>query len=161
MRNLKDKAVVALSGNADEADLKELLAEHDLAVRGDVSDYVVLKIDGRLCAVGRLVLSGRKCFHLEVFGVKDELRGRGIGGYLLSEIIKRPWEYCSETEGDGYYKSYRLTTVARGDATGFYEKHGFRAFSFDALPPPYNTQCDDCPDRETCKPLPMVLEKGR
>lgn len=161
MRGLKGKTEVALSGKIDEADLKEILAEHDLAVRGDVSDYVVLKIDGRLCAAGRLVLSGRNCFHLEVFGVRGELRGRGIGGRLLSEIIKRPWKYCREAEGGGDYKSYRLTTVARGGAANFYQQHGFREFSFDALPPPYNTQCDDCPDREACRPLPMVLEKER
>jgi N-acetylglutamate synthase-like GNAT family acetyltransferase len=160
VKNMKGKTVVALSTIADEADLKELLAEHDLAMLGNMSDYVLLKIDGRLCAMGRLVLSGKNCFHLEVFGVKNELRGKGIGSYLLSEIIKKPWEYCSETKGNGYCKPSRLTTVARGNAASFYEKHGFRAFSFDALPPPYNTQCDGCPDWEACQPLPMVLEKG-
>ena len=67
MKNMKGKTVVALSTIADEADLKELLAEHDLAMLGNMSDYVLLKIDGRLCAMGRLVLSG-KTAHLEVLG---------------------------------------------------------------------------------------------
>lgn len=153
-----DGYIVTMAELADEPELRKVLSEHDLAVCGDAEDYAVLKVNGVVCAAARLVPVGRNSYHLEVFGVRGELRGKGAGGYLLSEIINNPWRYSRSSE-KGSEQFYRITTVARGDAVMFYQKYGFKPYTFAALPPPYNTQCEGCQDRQTCRPVPMVYEK--
>ncbi|NPV30103.1 MAG: GNAT family N-acetyltransferase [Firmicutes bacterium] len=148
--------IISFARKADEEGVRRLLSEHKMGMLGEVEDYVVLKSAGEVCAVGRLVQTGKDYFHLEVFGVKNGLRRKGVGGLLLSKIISSPGEYCrcaSIVPG-----AYKVTTVARGEAASFYIKHGFRPCSFSNLASPYDVQCDDCPDRGTCRPLPMMFE---
>lgn len=155
----QDEYAVTMAEQTDEPELRELLSGHDLAVYGNVEDYVVLKAKGSICAAAKLVPIDKNSYHLEVFGVKSGLQGKGVGGCLLSEIIKSPWKYsCSLGEGSEQ-RVYRITTVARGEAAGFYKRYGFQPYSFAALPPPYDKQCDECEDRVCCKPMPLVYEK--
>jgi N-acetylglutamate synthase-like GNAT family acetyltransferase len=148
-------ATISYAGAADREAIEQLLLEYDLGMAGDTGDYVVIRQAGEVCAAGKLLQMQSGCFHLEVLGVAGRLRKTGLGSLLLSELIRDPGQYCRSAAGrpDG---NYSITTIARGEAEGFYRKHGFKPCSCSMLAPPYDSQCDGCPDLEACAPVPMI-----
>jgi N-acetylglutamate synthase-like GNAT family acetyltransferase len=150
---------IAYAKIAEQEDVERLLLEYDMGISGDIGEYVVVKTAAGVCAVGKLLQVQQNCFYLEVMGVSNGLRKAGLGGFLLSELIHDPWRYCRSAEGMPS-ANYLINTIARGEAAAFYKRHGFKPGSFSILMPPYSYQCEDCPDRETCAPVPMIFEAG-
>lgn len=75
--------------------------------------------------------------------VFDTWRGYGVGRALIEDAWSR--------EGE-------LRLVARGQSVGFYEKLGFKPLSWDEVDlKAASEDCDNCPVREECGPLPMRL----
>ena len=144
---------------ADQEDVEQLLLEYGMGISGEIGEYVVAKAAGVVCAVAKLLQVQENHFYLEVMGVSNGLRKAGWGGFLIAELLSDPWRYCRSAEGLPS-ANYLITTIARGEAVAFYRRHGFQPGSFQMLMPPYSYQCEDCPDRETCAPVPMILETG-
>ena len=149
--------MIRFAESGQEEELNCILAGHDLAMAGETEDHAVLQEDGKILAGGLLWQMDEDLFHLLVLGVRQEDRNTGIGRQLLQEMCRNPWRYCSDaTEPVG--GSYRITTVARGQSVKFYLKCGFQACDFSGLSTPFDSQCDNCPDREECKPAAMVFK---
>jgi len=68
-------------------------------------------------------------------------RGRGIGKRMLSIVLA---------------KFAEVRAVSRGTATEFYRNLGFERMSWEDVHPPYRQECNECPDKAGCKPLPML-----
>lgn len=146
---------IAFAGPADEEELKGLLTGTGMDLAGDVTEHVVLRQGDRILAGARLFQVDDELFHLMVFAVAAAERGRGTGRAFLRELGACPWAYCREALPVG--GPYRVTTVAKGTAAGFYNQVGYRECGFAQLPAPFDEQCAICPDREQCSPVPMVF----
>jgi N-acetylglutamate synthase-like GNAT family acetyltransferase len=143
----------------DEEELRAILIEHHMDIAGNVEEHVILKQDGVILAGGKVSELEDDLYHLEVFGVKQDVRGSGAGTMLLTRMVGEPWKY-SLSPATGGKEKYRITTVARGEAVNFYKKCGFEPYSFSELAWPYSEQCDDCPERDECNPIPMIYKGG-
>lgn len=151
---------ISFAGPADEEMLRSIMTATGMELAGEIEEHVVLREGAEILAGGRLYQADEDLFHLLVFAVAERERGRGTGRKLLRELCQRPWEYCRdavETSGG----SYRVTTVAKGDAADFYKRCDYRVCEASELPPPFDRQCEDCPDREACGPVAMVFEGTR
>jgi N-acetylglutamate synthase-like GNAT family acetyltransferase len=150
---------VTFAGPDDGAELYDILADTDMGLAGEPEEHVVLRQGGAILAGGRLYQADEDLFHLMVFAVAASDRGRGTGRRFLRKLAARPWLYCRDgvAPPDG---TYRVTTMAKGAAAGFYAKAGFRPCDAVKLPAPFAGQCDGCPDREACRPLPMAYERS-
>lgn len=146
-----------LAQTKDEQELRAILTEHHMDIAGNVEEHVILKQDEVILAGGKVTELEDGLFHLEVFGVKQDVRGMGAGTILLTKMVGEPWKY-SLSPAAGRKREYRITTVARGEAVDFYKKCGFVPYSFSELTWPYDVQCEDCPEREECNPAPMVFK---
>jgi len=146
----------------DENELREILLGYGMDISGDIEEHLVLKEDEKVLAGGKLSELQERHFYLELIGVKQGCQGQGLGGILLDEMIKNPWKSCkyplSEQDPE---QGFVITTIARGEAAGFYQKYGFAPCTFAEIPEPYREQCIDCPDREQCGEIPMIFIGGR
>jgi GNAT superfamily N-acetyltransferase len=59
--------------------------------------------------------------HLPVLGVCPEAQGRGIGGLLMTEYVRR----CDEAGLEGYLETIRSADPSRRAQERLYERHGF------------------------------------
>lgn len=59
--------------------------------------------------------------HLPVLGVRPEAQGRGIGGLLMAEYVRR----CDEAGLEGYLETTRWADPSRRAQERLYERHGF------------------------------------
>ncbi|HWP95404.1 MAG TPA: hypothetical protein VN426_00995 [Syntrophomonadaceae bacterium] len=141
----------------DELEAQEMLGEVNLALSGDIEDHVVLKTSGVISAVGKLVYESNHRFHLEVFGVRNDQRGSGWGRGLLTNLTAMPHKHCRSYYEDQLEGLYTITTVAKGESAGFYGRYGFSPISFSDLSDMYIEQCNHCPDRNTCQPVPLIF----
>lgn len=142
----------------DEEELREILLEYGMDISGEIEDHLIVKKDNDVLAGGKIIEFEEKHFFLEVIGVKDGYRDQGYGGILLSEIVRNPWMSSKHLLTEPKSKeSFRMTTVARGEAVDFYKKYSFVPCDFDTIPWPYREQCIDCPDKDNCNPVPMIL----
>lgn len=150
------KRTISFAGPADEDKLRGMLTATGMDLAGEVEEHVVFREGAEILAGGRLYQADEDLFHLLVFAVAERERGRGTGRRLLRELCERPWEYCRDAaEPPG--RSYRITTVAKGGAAAFYKCCDYRECEVSLLPPPFDRQCEDCPDREQCGPVAMVF----
>lgn len=153
--------MIGFAEHKDEDALREILWEYGMDTSGVVEDYVVLKEKDQVLAGGKIVEDREKGFFLEVFGVKKEHQQQGLGGELLGKIVSHPWKFCKNPISEPIDKGlFVLTTLSRGAATGFYKKYGFSPCDFAQIPEPYRQQCDCCPEKESCSPVPMLLMGG-
>lgn len=152
--------MIVFADQYDEEKLREILWEYDMDISGDIEDHVVIKDNDQVMA-GAKIGNYDNHFYLEVFGVNNDNRGQGIGGILLSEIIKHPWKYCKDLQSEQFSESrFQITTVARGSASGFYKSYGFAPCSFSEIPEQFREQCDACPTKDDCNPIPMIYFGG-
>jgi GNAT superfamily N-acetyltransferase len=153
---LKLEQIFTFAEIEDEEELKNLLAETGMKLAGEAAEHVLLKVDSKIMAVGRLLELDDGLFHLLVFAVIKEERGKGVGGRLIGKLSEIPWNYCRESVGipGG---SYLITTVARGQAVTFYKKYGYEDCDFSLLILPFDKQCETCPDKTACSPQAMVF----
>ncbi|MBU2702353.1 N-acetylglutamate synthase-like GNAT family acetyltransferase [Sporomusaceae bacterium BoRhaA] len=143
----------------EEQALREIFLQYDMDMAGPVEHHVVMKEDHVILAGAMLSqLDSKMNFHLAVFAVTPERQHQNIGGKLLNGMMRRPWQYCRNAvkSPNGFY---RLTTLAKGSAAKFYEKQGFIRCDFTSLAHPFDVQCQICPDRERCQPMPMMTER--
>lgn len=157
--NLLARAEVAMAGPEDGPELQALLQEWGMDLAGEPELHAVIKIEGKIFAGGKITWLGENSFHLELLAVKREARGRGLGGMLLLELIRKPWVY-SYTSLNEFNNSYHVTNVARGQVTSFYRQYGFQQCLFSDLAKVYQEQCNGCPEREACRPVPMIYIQG-
>lgn len=150
------KEIVFATGE-DEAELQALFTGYGMGLAGDIEEHVLIKADNKVLAGAMLAQLDTNFFHLLVFAVNEAGRNTGIGSQLLQEMIKNPEQYC-QNSFDSKDSLYKVTTVAKGDAVRFYEKNGFVACDFSELAEPYDEQCLECPDKEDCKPVAMIVE---
>ncbi|WP_258360361.1 GNAT family N-acetyltransferase [Moorella sulfitireducens] len=155
VNNLRARAEVTLARPEDGPELRALLLDWGMDLAGEPEQHAVIKVSGKIFAGGKITWLEENAFHMELLAVKREARGRGLGGMLLLELIKKPWAYCDSSPAGGCV-SYRVTTIARGEAAGFYRRYGFRNCHFSDLATIYREQCRDCPEREACRPVPMI-----
>jgi N-acetylglutamate synthase-like GNAT family acetyltransferase len=149
--------IVTLAEKTDEEEVRTLLLEQGLDICGAIEDHVLIKSQEQICAAGKLNQTSTDKFHLEVLGVRKDMIHTGVGKQLLKALINQPWRFCHSTQE---LENYRVTTVAKGGAEGFYEKLDFKPCSFSELDDIYIEQCDNCPDRENiCHPSPMMWKK--
>ena len=59
--------------------------------------------------------------HLPVLGVRPEAQGRGIGGLLMAEYVRR----CDVAGLEGYLETTRWADPSRRAQERLYERHGF------------------------------------
>lgn len=144
----------------DEEVLQDVLSETDMGIAGDITEHAVIKKGNEILGGGMLGQTGEKRFHLLVFAVRQGDRGLGIGRRLINELIRQPWKYCLNSEGNAA-DDYKITTVAKGESAKFYKKNGFTVCDFSQLDYPFNQQCDDCPDRSRCNPAAMMFAGGK
>ena len=147
---------IEFASHQDIDEVQALLEDNGLGLAGDIEDHVVVRSEGVIYAAAKLHPTEKDSFHLEVIGVRDDQHGDGLGSLLLSELTSAPWTYCHPMAIPVSGK-YQVTCVAKGDAVHFYKKMGFVAYSFSGLASKYSEQCDNCPDQESCQPLPMIF----
>lgn len=147
---------IAFATSEEEDELQDLFAGYGMGLAGDIEEHVLVKVDDKVVAGAMLTQIDTNFFHLLVFAVRAEGRNRGIGSQLLQELLREPEMYC-HTPFDSTDSSYKISTVAKGDAVHFYEKNGFAACDFSVLAEPYDEQCGKCPDKEDCKPVAMII----
>ncbi|WP_136708334.1 GNAT family N-acetyltransferase [Agromyces sp. H66] len=59
--------------------------------------------------------------HLPALGVRPEAQGRGLGGLLMAEYVRR----CDESGLEGYLETIRWADASRRAQERLYERHGF------------------------------------
>lgn len=168
MHNVHPKAVllpqelqVGFARKEDEEQLSMILAEYGMGIPGRIEEQLVVKAGGQVLAGAKVAQTGADRFFLEVLGVRKEYLAQGIGRLLLGEILKNPWRCCRHSAQDGQAGGrFELATLARGGAGAFYEKMGFAACRMEELPDPYREQCDACPEKKACQPVPMIYAGG-
>ena len=98
-------------------------AAEETAARGGA--VLVATEDGAVVGLCQVIVmrhfqhAGGLCAELESVHVREDRRGRGIGGALLqaAEVLARE---------RGCYRVQLTSNLARADAHRFYEAHGFR-----------------------------------
>ncbi|CEP66548.1 Acyl-CoA N-acyltransferase [Moorella glycerini] len=153
--NMLARAEVTMAGPDDGLELQELMQDWGMGLAGEPEQHAIIKVEEKILAGGKITWLGETFFHLQLLAVRREARGQGLGGRLLLELIKKPWAYCHSSPASGC-ASYRVTTIARGEAAGFYRRYGFRNCHFSDLATIYREQCCHCPEREACRPVPMI-----
>ncbi|MEL7565524.1 MAG: N-acetyltransferase [Dehalobacterium sp.] len=145
----------------DEERLREILLDCGMDISGRIEDHLIIKEGDEIFAGGKVIEYQSNHFYLEILVVKGEKNGRGFGGYFLKTLVKDPGQFCkkllSQSNDDG---SYLITTISRGNASGFYQKYGFTECDFSQMPSQYQEQCIDCPDKENCNPVPMIFSSA-
>lgn len=155
------RAVLAAPGDGGE--LADILQAYDMDLAGRPEEHAVIRAQGKIVACGKLTRISPGLFHLDVLAARREERGRGWGGLLLSQLVAEPSVYCPGcgVGAGGGVDPYTITTVARGAASRFYARYGFKPDSFENLPGTYRNQCAICPDRTDCHPVPMTYLGGQ
>jgi len=153
---------VVFADAEDEAELQMILEEYGMGIPGSIEEQLVVKEGDQVLAGAKLVQVDGNGFYLEVIGVRPDALYRGLGKLLLGEIIKNPWRCCrylafEKTPQPGFH----ITTLARGSASAFYRRMGFEPCRMEELPEQYQEQCDICPDRQECNPVPMKYVGGK
>lgn len=147
--------MIGFATQSDTEELQSLLLEYGMGLAGDIEEHVLLKRDSEIMAGALLTYVDSRSFHLTVLAVKNNGCHQGLGSQLLQKLLHQPQKYCYNSE-DVTNDTFQVTTVARGAAIDFYKKNGFAGFNFSKLNAPYNMQCENCPEREECNPVPMV-----
>ncbi|NLL52013.1 MAG: GNAT family N-acetyltransferase [Peptococcaceae bacterium] len=143
----------------DEEELREIFWTHGMDISGDITEHLLVKNGAEVLAGGKLSELAQKKFYLEVIGVKEGYNGCGYGGMLLAKMVRNPWACCKEPLSEGDEK-FVITTLARGSAVSFYQRHGFQPCDLQQIPLPFRYQCFDCPEKENCDPVPMIMIGG-
>jgi len=155
---MSGKVIFAEKNNENE--LRKILLNYGMDISGGIEEHLVV-IEGQEILGGlKLVEFSERNFFLEVIGVKSENIGQGIGGNLLGGIVKNPWKCCKNPVSvENMELDFQITVVGRGGAEGFYKRYGFEACGFEEMPEPWREQCDDCPEKEECGPVPMIYKR--
>jgi len=151
---MSDKMMFAADG--DQQELELLLLEYGMGLAGEIEEHILVKRDNDIVAGALITAVGDSLFHLAVLAVRPEKRGQGLGRQLLQQLLNQPEKYCYGSVSASS-AVWQMTTVARGVAVDFYKANGFVACDFSDLIFPYQEQCAQCPEKESCNPIPMIF----
>ena len=147
---------IVFANDADEAALQRLLLDCGMDLAGEIEEHILIKRAGEILGGALLAPMSDGVYHLSLLAVVQPERKKGLGSQFLRTFLAQPDKYCSYPAAMSN-AAFRVTTVARGPAAEFYRRNGFVLCDAGQLASPYDVQCDDCPERESCKPLPMVF----
>lgn len=88
-----------------------------------VTPHLVVYDDEAPVGTGRVVYVDENSCHIGRIAVKKNSRGKGYGGLVVEELLRR-------VKSDGVPT---VTIEAQTHAQGFYEKLGFKVVSFDVI----------------------------
>jgi len=129
----------------DASTLQALLAAYDMAGEIDPADCLLaVDLDG-VVGFARLEWADRVPY-LRPLVVAPASQRQGVGRRLVEALLADRAE---------------LRVVARGQAAPFYTALGFWAIDWDAVHPPFRRECERCPDRPTCQPVPMIIHAAK
>ncbi len=151
---------IVFAKDNDEQELSEMMMEYSMGIPGEIEEQLIIRENNKVIAGGKIVRYEDNHFFLEVLGVKNSNKGKGYGTRLLKEFLNNPWNCCKNPGSSSGNANFQMTTLARGQAVGFYGKNGFVSCDFDQIPKPYRQQCIECPDRDECNPVPMIYFGG-
>ncbi len=137
----------------DRQVIQELLAYYQMEADLDPVEFLVAEVDGFVVGAARLEWADGEAY-IHPLVVAAGWHGRGIGHALVSQLLSK-WP--------------EIRVVARGSAAGFYERLGFTKTNWDQVFPTFISECQECPSRQGCQPVPMAAglnpqsfeEKGR
>ncbi len=111
---------------------------------GDVNDCsqirVAAKLDNTILGACRCEKLSDGKFYIRPVAVFEIVRGSGVGIALVKDALKI---------------HQQLYLVAEGPTKDFYRKCGFEECSWEEIAYEQSHECDMCPDKDTCGPLPM------
>ncbi|HHV63705.1 MAG TPA: GNAT family N-acetyltransferase [Peptococcaceae bacterium] len=146
----------------DEDELMEIMYSYGMGLPGEIEEHLLLEEDHTVLGGCKVVCCGEGYYFLEVIGIKKERHKQGLGGLLLEKIVQKPWECCATGEiREVSQTAYTVATIARGEAVAFYRKYGFQPCEFEEIPEIYREQCNYCPEKESCQPVPMIYFGGQ
>jgi len=147
---------IQFAARRDKKKLREICVAAGMDLAGKIEEHLVIKQDSILLGGAMLAQSDHDVFHLLLIAVDATCRSNGAGSQLLQEMLRDPWKCCRDAL-DGSGKGYRVTTIARGMAAGFYNKYGFERCDFTELADPFRDQCGTCHERDDCSPVAMCF----
>ena len=106
---------------------------------------VAVSADDDVVGFIRVAREGDGPAHVNPVVVYETWRGYGVGKALMDDALRR--------EGE-------LRLVARGESIEFYKRLGFYEIPHSEITPSVSEDCDNCPVREECGPLPMAKTLG-
>jgi N-acetylglutamate synthase-like GNAT family acetyltransferase len=138
------KFLVRQGVELDQSAIEALLASHSMEANVPPHEFLVAEIDGRLVGLVRPEREGQAVY-LRPVVVDSNWQGKGIGRLLVREISKG---------------LPAVQVISRGETTGFYGSLGFIPMAWEQVPDRYRQECETCPDRGNCRPLPMSLNRA-
>ncbi len=128
-------------GNPDDRSaITSLLKHEEMGEEIDPTACLVAEDEKGLLGFAR-VEEVERAGYLRPIIVSTQGQGKGIGRYLI-EALQLKWD--------------ELRLVARGEATGFYQKLGFEIVNWQGVAEGISQECLECPKKETCRPTPMI-----
>lgn len=111
---------------------------------GDLTDHTNVRV---AVAEGNTIYGAIRCeeasdgsWNVRPVVVFDSVQSKGVGRALINDALK---------------KHPDLKLVARGEIEPFYLKCGFERCEWSEIAPEFITECNLCPDRSTCAPIPF------
>ncbi len=111
---------------------------------GDLQDHTNVRVavtdDNTMYGALRCEQGSDGSWNVRPVVVFDVVQSKGVGRALINDALKM-------------HPDMRL--VARGAIEPFYLKCGFERCSWDEIAPEYVAECNLCPDKQTCAPIPF------
>lgn len=101
---------------------------------------VAVTPDNTMYGACRLEQASDGSWNVRPVVVFDVVQGKGVGRALLEDALR-------------LHPDLRL--VARGEIEPFYLKNGFERCGWEDIAPEYRAECDACPDKANCAPVPF------
>ena len=144
MANAQLRFTIRAAQMHDEEAIRTLMAAGGMGMPPNWQDAMVaVKDDDRVVGYLRVQVTD-KGPHVAPVAVFPYWQGRGVGRMLMEDALER-------------FGSLKL--VARGEAADFYRKLGYREIAFDQISGDLDEDCAHCPDRDTCQPVPLMVQK--
>ena len=111
---------------------------------GDLNDPANVRVaitpDNTMYGAIRLEQASNGTWNVRPVVVFDAVQGKGVGRALIQDALK---------------KHPDLFLVARGEIEPFYLSCGFERVSWDKIDSEFIGECNACPDRDACGPIPF------
>lgn len=139
---MKTDITIRRAGQKDIPTLVALGEQADMGTMEGFDTTLVAECDGRIAGFSRIRTFGGQAY-VNPIVVNPDFQGRGVGELLMRASLQ---EFGP------------LELVARGSAVPFYRKLGGYEIPWEGLAPEISCDCDECPTRAECNPLPMRID---
>jgi len=135
-----DQPVRMRPGRPEDQDvLLELLEQNGLVGEITPADCLMAEGVGGVIGFARIeIVEGLP--YLRPIVIDTAYRHQGIGRQLVQRLLAQIPE---------------LRVTARGEAVDFYTHLGFELMPWEAVPLLFRRECETCPERSACRPVPM------